>query len=167
MNKKNTVYLGFGGNLGNVEDIISKAIKLLNEDEKIQLKMQSSFWYTEPIKCEKDANWYTNAVASFETSYQALELLEVIMHIEKKLGRERVEGEINLSRTIDIDMLDFNSEVMHTQKLTLPHPRMFERAFVLIPFLEVNPVYLFNNRDLLSYLSEIKYKLVDKKIYQQ
>ncbi len=168
MNKKKTVYLAFGGNIGNVEENINKAIKLLCEDEKITLKMQSSFWYTEPLESEEeDANWYTNAVASFETSYQALELLEITMHIEKTFGRERLEGKKNISRTMDIDLLDYNNEIMHNERLVLPHPRMFKRAFVLIPLLEVSPIYLFKNRDILSYLSEITYKLVDKKIYQQ
>ncbi len=167
MNKKHTVYLGFGGNIGNVEENINAAIKRLCEDEKITLTKQSSFWYTEPLQCDEEATWFTNAVASFETSYQALELLELIMHIEQHLGRERKEGNRNLSRTIDIDMLDYKNESMDTKRLILPHPRMFQRAFVLVPLLEINPDYLYDNRDIHSYLSEIKYKLVDKNIYQQ
>ncbi len=166
MNTKKLVYLAFGGNIGNVEQTINLAIDLLRNDSNIDLLERSSSWFTEPLQCEEDAQWYTNAVALFETSYKPLELLDISSSIELDFGRKRIEGRQNISRTLDIDILDYSNEHFHNERLILPHPRMFERAFVLVPLLEIAPDYRYNNRSIQSYLSEINYKLLDKNIYQ-
>ena len=164
------VYLSFGANLGDTVKTISSAIELLCNEKEIELIKQSSFWYTEPMGEKEEIvnqNWYTNCVALFKTNLVVEKLFEKIVDFELKLGRIREENKRNQSRTIDIDILDFNKKRLNTKDLILPHERMFKRAFVLIPLKEIEEEYTFENISIDEYLQKIKYTLDGKKIFQK
>lgn len=159
------VYIAFGGNIGDPKETILKAIDLLC-GEGLLLEKCSSFWYTEPMG-DKNQPWYTNCVALFKCENLIPHLLlEKTQKIEYLLGRTRVKNNQNAARTIDIDMLDFNGISLRSDLLILPHERMFIRAFVLVPLMELEPEYMYGNKNIQSYLAEIEYRLDGNKIYQ-
>ncbi len=165
-NQKNKVYLSFGGNIGDVKTTIEKAILKLLENKDIKLCAKSSYWLTEP-QGDKEQDWFVNCVASFfVTNLTPHLLLEKTKEIEYTFGRKRIEGKQNAARTLDIDILDFASIKLDTKELTLPHSRMFERAFVLVPLCEISPQYSYNSKEIQVYLESIEYKVEENKIYQ-
>ncbi len=160
------VYLSFGGNIGNVEETIEKAILKLLENKDIRLSAKSSYWLTEP-QGDKEQDWFVNCVIAFNlTEISPYLLLEKIKEIEYTFGRERIQGKQNAARTLDIDILDFASTKLNSKELVLPHPRMFDRAFVLVPLCEIAPEYTYNSKDIQSYLEAIEYKVENNKIFQ-
>ncbi len=130
--------IGLGGNLGDRAANISDALKLLDSHPKIEVVNQSrlfeSFALTVAGKDESAPN-YLNAVAVLETELTPHELLAEANQIETRLGRVRLERWA--ARTLDIDIISFDNLVMHTPELVLPHPRAKDRAFVLVPWAEV------------------------------
>ena len=132
------IVLGFGSNLGDREEFILTAYRLL-EKELGELIKKSSFIETSPWGFESD-NSFINSVAEFETKKTPFEALEICNRIEKELGRERTplhKGYQN--RTIDIDILFYEDIVLDTQTLKTPHPLIQERDFVLTPLKEILP----------------------------
>src|SRR5262249_48916308 len=98
-----------------------------------------SAWYrTEPIP-PSDQPWFTNAVASLATALPAPDLLAVMQGVETGFGR--VRSERNAARVLDLDLLDYRSQVIETAALVLPHPRLHERRFVLMPLAEIAPAW--------------------------
>jgi 2-amino-4-hydroxy-6-hydroxymethyldihydropteridine diphosphokinase len=138
---RNTAFIGLGANVGNRYDNMMNAIKLLTSHLEIKLVNRSSIYETDPVGNEEQ-DLFLNMVIEIQTSFGALQLLEACMKIEIELGRKRKEkwG----PRTIDLDILTFNQENIKTEKLIIPHPRMFERAFVMIPLLEINHASRFS-----------------------
>lgn len=153
-----TIYIGLGSNLGNKKENIQQALKLLNEMEGISVIKVSSFYETEPVGYE-DQDWFINAVAQIETLLSPQELLKIFKDIEQKLGREQ-----SLRwgpRKIDLDILFYDDIIYKTDDLEIPHPRLHERAFVLVPLAEIDkelmhPVYNKSIGDLLSELDTTK-----------
>lgn len=131
----NTAYIGLGANLGNAQQQVTDAIIALNRIDQIKVDAVSSLYKTAPIGASGDD--YINAVARLLTSLDAGSLLDTLLQIEKAFGRERPYP--NAPRTLDLDLLLFNAEQCHTPRLILPHPRMHERAFVLLPLTEIAP----------------------------
>lgn len=132
------IVLGFGSNLGDREEYILSAYRLL-EKELGELIKKSSFIETSPWGFESE-NSFINSVAEFETQKTPFEALEICNKIEKELGRERNplhQGYQN--RTIDIDILFYEDIVLDTQTLKIPHPLIQERDFVLTPLKEILP----------------------------
>ena len=138
-------YLGLGSNLGDRVGFVQQATSLLAGDEKIKLVSTSSFYETEPWKIKTD-KWFVNAVVVISTSYYPEELLKLCLRIESQLGRRRDEESGYNDRTIDIDILFYDNKIIdeHTGgiDLTIPHPHVHERAFMLVPLLEVAPAYI-------------------------
>lgn len=132
----NKSYLSLGSNMGDRVGMLRQAVRLLNEHPAIDIMKISSLYETDPIGyTEQDA--FLNMVVYLDTDLSAFELLEVCQDIEKKLDRKR---EIRWGpRTIDLDILLYNQDKLETEKLVIPHPRMHERAFVLVPLLELDP----------------------------
>ena len=130
------VYLGLGSNLGNREETINRAVEMLSGQIGPLVK-RSSFNYSEPWGFDS-ANDFCNICASFETQLSPEELLLVTQDIEKQLGRTQksVNKEYH-DRTIDIDILIYEGVNMCTEKLTIPHPEMAKRAFVMVPLSEI------------------------------
>lgn len=122
----NTVYLGFGSNLGDRGRYISDALSLLKESGLILIK-QSSLVETDPLE-GKEQPKYLNMVAKFETDLGAHDLLGLCQKIENQLGR--VRSEKWASRTIDIDILIYNKERINLPDLIIPHPGIANREFV-------------------------------------
>jgi len=132
----NDVYLILGSNLGEKENIIEKAKNLVSQRAGI-IKASSSIYETEPWGTIEPLS-YLNAVINIETELDPFGLLEVLLKIEKELGRKRT-GIRNQPRTIDIDILFFNEEVINHKDLVIPHERLQYRNFVLIPLAEIAP----------------------------
>ncbi len=129
------VYIGIGSNLGDREDYIRKSIGLMN-DFGIAVIRLSSIIETEPYGYT-DQPPFLNCVAHVETFYSPLHLLNALQLIEKTLGRKR---SIRWGpRTIDLDILLYNSVVIDTPRLKIPHPDMVNRYFVLKPLSEIAP----------------------------
>lgn len=130
------VYLGLGSNIGNRENNLKEAINLISQNRNIKVNKISSLYETEPIGF-KEQDWFLNMVIEIETSLKPRELLKYLLDVEKRMGRIR---EIKWGpRIIDIDILIYNEAVIMDEDLKIPHPRICERAFVLIPLIEINP----------------------------
>lgn len=128
--------LGLGGNLGDPKTQMQEALSLLSAHNNIQIDAVSHLYKTAPWG-NTDQPSFLNACALISTNYSARELLELCLGIEKDLGRIRLErwG----PRAIDLDVLFYADELIDEQGLQLPHPRMTQRAFVMVPLSDVVP----------------------------
>jgi 2-amino-4-hydroxy-6-hydroxymethyldihydropteridine diphosphokinase len=134
----NRAYLSLGSNLGDKSGNINKAIELLSERAGEVLAV-SSFYETAPDGFISE-NSFVNIALSLDTKLDAYVLLDVCEEIERELGRITKSVNLNYSdRLIDIDILYFNNMQLATDRLTLPHPRMHKRTFVLEPLAEIAP----------------------------
>jgi 2-amino-4-hydroxy-6-hydroxymethyldihydropteridine diphosphokinase len=132
--------IGFGSNLGDGRMQIEAAVNFL-QDAGIQLQVLSSFHKTKPVGFSSE-NEFTNAVGVFYTTLLPLEILKVLMETEKLLGRERSASSGYTDRIIDMDLLFYGDKILNDSELTIPHPRMHEREFVLQPLNEVFPEWV-------------------------
>jgi len=132
-----TAYIGLGGNLDDSAAILNAAIDRLRRTESIEVVQCSAFYRTAPIGYEHQGD-FLNAVCEISTSHTAIELLKVLQAIELDAGRKR-DGPRWGPRTLDLDLLLYGDLQQTSPELTLPHPRMQERAFVLYPLLEIAP----------------------------
>ncbi len=130
---KHTAFIGVGSNLGTPSENCEKAIRLLHTQSDIEVVARSSLYESEPVG-DVDQNWFINAAVAVKTSLEPVALLNILLNIEKKMGRERREkwG----PRIIDLDLLAYGNWVVHSDSLTLPHPEMTKRRFVLLPLSE-------------------------------
>ena len=128
-------YIGIGANLGDASANVDDALVRLAALADSRLLAQSSRYRTAPIDSSGDD--YINAVASIDTTLGAPDLLAALQAIELAHGRERPYR--NAPRTLDLDLLLYDGEVIDLPQLQVPHPRMLDRAFVLVPLLEIAP----------------------------
>lgn len=130
-------YIALGSNLGDRQGHLSAALSALRQHPGVTVTQVSSFLETEPVGGPPGQGDYLNGAAELETSLEPDRLLEALFQIEEQLGRVRAErfG----PRTIDLDLLLYGSQTRETKTLTLPHPRMHERYFVLKPLAEIAP----------------------------
>ena len=136
----NRAYLSLGSNLGDKSANLNNAIELLKERAGEVLAI-SAFYETEPDGFVSE-NSFVNIALSLDTKLDAFALLDVCEEIEKELGRTTKSVNLNYSdRLIDIDILYFNNMQLATERLTLPHPRMHRRLFVLEPLAEIAPKF--------------------------
>jgi len=133
---RQTVYIGFGSNLGDRRANITKAVELVKLIKGIRLKKLSSIYETDPVGGPPQAK-YLNGVFSVDTKIGPIKLLYELQNIEKRLGRKRKAK--NSPRTIDLDILLFGDRKMNTKNLKIPHPRMHKREFVLRGLRELLP----------------------------
>jgi len=131
-----TVYLGLGSNLGDRRGALAGSVAEL-EREGVHVIERSSVYETEPVGIENQP-WYLNQVVAGRTRHAPLELLERCLRIEARFGRDRTEVRFG-PRPLDIDILLYGDRVIALEGLTVPHPRMHERRFVLVPLVEVAP----------------------------
>jgi 2-amino-4-hydroxy-6-hydroxymethyldihydropteridine diphosphokinase len=132
---KHTVYLSLGSNLGDRAANIERALARLAE-ENVRIVKRSSFYETEPVEFLAQG-WFLNIAVVAEAELMPRQLLRVIRNIERELGRKRIVR--SGPRTIDIDILLFGTSRMNAAELEIPHPRMTERRFVLVPMAEIAP----------------------------
>jgi 2-amino-4-hydroxy-6-hydroxymethyldihydropteridine diphosphokinase len=134
----NTVYLLTGGNVGNRQQYLQHSAHLIEEAcGKITLR---SALYETAAWGKTDQAPFLNQALALSTPMKAEQLIIVLLHIEKQIGRIRAEH--YGPRTIDIDILLFNQEIIHTPGLTVPHPHMARRRFVLVPLYEIAPAFM-------------------------
>jgi len=129
-------YIGIGANLGDAQKSVRQAIDRLSGLPKTRLVRQSSLFRTAPIDAGGDD--YVNAVACVKTQLDAHELLAQLQAIENEFGRERPY--VNAPRTLDLDILLYGNRQIDSASLTVPHPRLTQRAFALIPLLQIDPL---------------------------
>jgi 2-amino-4-hydroxy-6-hydroxymethyldihydropteridine diphosphokinase len=129
-----TVYLSLGSNLGNREANLRDAVAQL--DKVGHVTAVSSFYETEPVDVT-DQPWFLNRAVELQTELMPRQLLSAVLKIERDMGRRRLQPKG--PRLIDVDILLFGSTVMNDPKLTIPHPAMHERNFVLKPLAEIAP----------------------------
>lgn len=139
MSKISELYIAFGANLSNPSDSFRKAASAL-ETQGFVLKALSSLWQSPAWPAGSAQPDYVNAVARAERGGSAREALAALHLVEAEMGR--IRGERNAPRTLDLDLLDFGGQVMDAPDITLPHPRMMVRGFVLFPLLEVAPIWV-------------------------
>jgi len=130
-------YVGLGANLGDRGGTLVRAIELLEERDGIDVVATSSFLETDPVGY-LDQPRFLNAAVAIETELSPEELLAVLLEVERELGRTR-EGPRFGPRTIDLDLLLVDGVTLDEPGLTVPHPRLHERAFALAPLAELDP----------------------------
>ena len=130
-------YLGLGTNVGNKRRNMITAAALLAERVGDILAL-TGFYETEPWGFESE-NFFLNAAVKLKTSFSPLEVLQITQQIEKELGRTEKSNGVYHDRIIDIDILLYEDEVLQIPELTLPHPLMHERKFVMDPLAEIAP----------------------------
>lgn len=135
--KQNIAYIGFGSNLNDRLEYIKTAAKEISGSENCKIKKFSSIYETKPYG-EKEQPNFLNAVAKIETGLSVHELFSFIKNVEKKLGRKETYkwG----PREIDLDLLFYNDIVFSDENLTIPHPGIPNRDFVLTPLTEIEPM---------------------------
>ena len=134
--KSVSAFVGLGANLGDARATVEAALQALGALPGTRLAERSSLFRSAPVDAGGDD--YVNAVARIETTLPAVDLLAALMGIERAHGRERTG--YNAPRTLDLDLLLYGQMKIATDTLTVPHPRMTQRAFVLIPLLQIAPL---------------------------
>jgi 2-amino-4-hydroxy-6-hydroxymethyldihydropteridine diphosphokinase len=131
-------YVGLGANIGDREATIAQAVELLAAEQGIEVVAVSTLRETDPVGYADQPRFLNGAVA-LETELSARGLLERLLAVERELGRVRGEGPRYGPRAIDLDLLLFGREVVDEPGLSVPHPRLAERRFVLEPLHELDP----------------------------
>ena len=145
--------LAFGSNLGDSAGMIGRAMDALDAMIDVSVRARSSLYATPPWGVEEQPD-FVNACALVETDLAPLDLLTACKDLEVALGR--VPGERWGPRLIDIDVLLMEGVVLDSERLTLPHPRMTERAFVLVPLAEIAPELVVGGQRVADWASSIE-----------
>jgi 2-amino-4-hydroxy-6-hydroxymethyldihydropteridine diphosphokinase len=159
------VYLSLGSNIGDTRSNLDQALLLLKE--KIVICKRSSYYKTEPVDF-KDQDWFLNRVLEGETDLEPFELLSFTQSIESTM--KRVKTRRFGPRLIDIDILLYDGLSIDAEILTIPHPRMRERAFVLVPLLEIAPDLKIGRDSVKKILDGLEVEgicMIDKEIQEE
>lgn len=149
-------YIGIGSNIGDKKTTINQAIALIDATSGVKVTKVAPFYQTAPVGYTEQ-DWFLNTVIEVETTISPLELLHTLLNIESQMGRVRT---IHWGpRTIDLDLLTYGNKVLNTRELTLPHPRMTERAFVMVPLADINgDLLIAGGKTALDLATELKKK---------
>jgi len=132
-------YIGMGSNLGDGPSILNQAWERLGEFEGIRLIALSGLYRTAPVDMESD-NWFTNGVGKIQTDLSPSAMLETLLQTEAVFGRTRdAKSSGYQDRALDLDLLYYGDTIINTPDLVLPHPRIGDRLFVLIPLMALAP----------------------------
>ena len=178
------VYISLGSNSDNALNSLEIALQEIKLHKKGRIGATSSIYQTEP-QGDKDQNWFYNQLIRFDLDIldsqetkqtseykklitnQAELLLDFLLNIEKKMGRNRDPLRRFGPRVIDLDIILFGTYCINTKILEVPHPRFLERAFVLIPLQEIDPsIIIAKNIKIIEALANISFKIDGNKIYQ-
>lgn len=155
-----TALVALGSNLQQPEVQVSRAIATLASTSGLSLVRASSLYATAPVGYDNQPD-FINAVVQLETGLPAPQLMQLLLDIEQTFGRERPFP--NAPRILDLDLLDYDSLRMQTPLLTLPHPRMHERGFVVVPLAEIVPDFVLSDgKSVVEWLAENKHDDVRK-----
>ena len=151
-------YIALGSNLGERAETLATALAMLNEHQGVSVLRLSKMVQTAPVGGPDGQGDYLNGVAEIEMSLSPMELLSVLQDIERKFGRDRLSEERWGERTCDLDILLIGDLVMDTPELTIPHPRMHDRKFVLGPLNEIaaEAVHPVLNKTISTLLADLK-----------
>jgi 2-amino-4-hydroxy-6-hydroxymethyldihydropteridine diphosphokinase len=145
------IFIGVGSNLGDKRKNINRALELLTGSSEVIFTKRSSFYQTDPVGY-KEQDWFLNMVVEIATSLTPWELLNRLMAIENEMGRQR---EIHWGpRIIDLDILLYGQLKINSPDLQVPHPRLEERAFVVVPLAEISPGLLLPSGRKVSDLAD-------------
>lgn len=148
----NKSYLGLGTNIGDRLNYLNQALNILNSHSNIKISKKSKLYETKAWGYTEQAD-FLNMCVEIETDLDPNDLLHVCQDVEKKLNRER---KIRWGpRTIDVDILLFNDIILQEENLEIPHPRIKERAFVLIPLIDLNDKLKIDNVSINEYLKSL------------
>ena len=152
-------YIGFGGNVGDTRQLITDAIVCLALRSELQILAKSCLYQSAPV--DASGGDYIQFVIEVEIELTPYGLLHVCQTIEREFGRERPYS--NAPRTLDLDILSFEGVTQNETELILPHPRIIERSFVLLPLLEIAPdFFLPNLGELKTYLPKVAHQRIEK-----
>jgi 2-amino-4-hydroxy-6-hydroxymethyldihydropteridine diphosphokinase len=152
-------FIGMGSNLGDGKALLQGAWQALGQVEGIVPDGLSSPYLTAPVDMTSQ-HWFTNAVGRLRVSLSPVELLRVLLAVEASFGRKRSEKTFGYQdRSLDLDLLAYGDVIMDTPELTLPHPRIADRLFVLAPFAELEPD--FRDKPAGESISRKKNRLLD------
>lgn len=155
-------YIGLGSNLGDSKVILQDAWAALGDEEGVELDCLSSPYVTAPVDMTSQ-HWFTNAVGRVRTSLEPQELLQRLLSVETSFGRTRDRGSFGYQdRSLDLDLLYVGRIVLDSPELILPHPRIEERMFVLVPLAEiaVDFVDFASGRPILELIDRLNERLV-------
>lgn len=164
-----TAYISLGGNSGNEHELFASALRAIGAWPDIHGIRVSEIYRSEPWG-DRDQPWFHNQVAVFGcgATLSPQKLLSAMLRLETTLGRVRDPARRFGPRVIDLDLLLFNSIVCTGNALTLPHPRMVRRAFVLVPLLEIAPdLVMPDGIAAATYLSMLRYRVEGETIFQE
>lgn len=130
-------YIALGSNLGDRRGALSAAVRRLRAEPGLRVIDSSEFYETAPVNCPPGSGEFLNAAVAVETERDPHDVLHLLLRIEREFGR--VRSEPNSPRTLDLDLVLYGDRIINTAELTVPHPRMHERAFVLVPLAEIAP----------------------------
>ncbi|HKF13231.1 MAG TPA: 2-amino-4-hydroxy-6-hydroxymethyldihydropteridine diphosphokinase [Xanthobacteraceae bacterium] len=153
--------VALGGNLGDVRDTIDRAVTAFCDGQKVRLLARSSDYRTLPWGVE-DQPAFVNACIAVETRLTPRALLARAQAVERALGRERSKERRWGPRQIDIDLIAYEDLALEDPELTLPHPQLFARAFVLVPLAEIAPDRLIAGRRVRDALAHLDTRGVEK-----
>jgi 2-amino-4-hydroxy-6-hydroxymethyldihydropteridine diphosphokinase len=156
-----SVLIALGGNVGDVGATFQKAVAHICGMAQAALIARSSDYATPPWGDEQQPR-FINACIEIETSLDPHALLFVLHKIEKKFGRDRTAERRWGPRTLDLDLIAYDDVSLQTPELTLPHPRLFERAFVLVPLVEIAPDRLIGGRSIREGLAGLSTEGIDR-----
>ena len=132
-------FIGMGSNLGDGPSILNQAWECLGEYKGIRLLAISDLYKTAPVDMDSH-HWFTNGVGKIETDLSASTLLETLLQVEASFGRTRETKSFGYQdRALDLDLLYYGDAVLDTPELVLPHPRIRDRLFVLVPLIQLAP----------------------------
>lgn len=155
----NKAYLGLGTNMGDREYYLRQACEIIQKNSQIDILKISKVYETKAWGYTQQDD-FLNICVEIETSLSSLELLEICHFVENELNRVRA---IRWGpRTIDVDILFFNDMISKDESLTIPHPRIKERAFVLIPLMDLNRELIIDNKPISYYLSKLSKEEIDE-----
>jgi 2-amino-4-hydroxy-6-hydroxymethyldihydropteridine diphosphokinase len=148
------ILLGLGGNVGDVRSTLDEAIALLADGVHVKLIARSSDYRTPPWGVTEQPP-FVNCAILVETALSPRALLDRALTVERALGRDRAKEQRWGPRTIDIDLIAYGDVAVDEPGLTLPHPRLFERAFVLVPLAEIVPDRMVAGRRVRDALAQL------------
>lgn len=134
------IYVALGSNVGDREERVLQAVHKMRSFSNV--KKISTLGETEAVGPNKNQPKFINAVVELDTAFEPEEVLDELLKIEEELGRNLDEKGKNLPREIDLDLIVYGNEIVQTERLTVPHPKMCERLFVMAPLAELNPKWI-------------------------
>ena len=138
----NNIFIALGSNLENPKEQVKKGILSIKKIEGVRILNESNLYETPPVGILDQPN-FVNAVIKINSNLGPYEILNELLNIENIAGRVRIDK--NGPRTLDLDILLFNNLILNEKKLTIPHPRMHERLFVLIPLRDIDEAIVIPN----------------------